>query len=144
SEDHDEEPGVGAAGRGEAKTARSGRSPVPDRALAPPAGGGGPHDDVAHLVSGRKLELRILRGPDEAIEVRLEVVDLASLDRRGVEDAVAAVHHVVVERDDHQRGVGHDSAELARVERPVLDRLAGPERPELLDYVTGRQHWQSG
>src|SRR5262249_13922520 len=62
----------------------------------------------------------------------------------GVEDAVAAVHHVVVERDDHQRGVGHDSAELARVERPVLDRLAGPERPELVDYVTGRQHWQSG
>src|SRR5262249_20134442 len=70
--------------------------------------------------------------------------DLAGLNRCRVEDAVAAVHHVVVERDDHQCGVGHDPAELARVERPVLDRLAGPKRAELLDYLTGRQHWQSG
>src|SRR2546427_6925032 len=57
--------------------------------------------------------------------MRLEVIDLAGLDRRGVEDAVPAVHHVIVERDDHQRGVGHDPAELAGVERPVLDRLPG-------------------
>src|SRR4030095_5937872 len=142
--DHHEEAGLGAGRRGEAEAPRPRRSPVADRALAPPAGGGGPHDDVAHLVPCRERELRVPGRPDEPIQVRLEVVDLAALDRRGVEDAVAAVHHVVVERDDHQRRVGHDPAELARVERPVLDRLPGPERPELLDYLTGRQHWQSG
>src|SRR5215510_533225 len=76
--------------------------------------------------------------------MRLEVVDLAAFDCRGVEDPVATMHHVIVERDDHQCGVGDDPAELARVERPVLDRLPGPKRAELLDYITGRQHWQSG
>jgi len=41
-----------------------------------------------------------------------------------VEDSVAAMHHVVVEWDHHQRGIRHDTAELARVERSEFDWLA--------------------
>jgi hypothetical protein len=34
--------------------------------------------------------------------VRVEIVDLPVDDAGGVEDAVAAMHHVVVERNHHQ------------------------------------------
>src|SRR5438309_1185028 len=100
-----------AGGRGEAEAPRAGGSPVADGAIAPPARRRGAHDDVAHLLARRKLELRGPRRTDEPIEVCLQVVDLPVLDGRGIEDAVPAVHHVIVERDDHQRGVGHDPAE---------------------------------
>ena len=46
-----------------------------------------------------------------------------------------AVDHVVVERQHHQRGIGHDAAELARVERPVLHRLPDPKLPEPRHYL---------
>ena len=62
---------------------------------------------------------------------------LAVHDGGGVEDPVAAVHHVVVERQDHERGIGHDPAELARVERPVLDGLAASGGAELLERLLG-------
>ena len=47
----------------------------------------------------------------------------------GVEDGVAAVHHVIVERQHHERGVGDDAAEDAGVHRVEVaclrvDRLA--------------------
>src|SRR5437879_7979363 len=76
--------------------------------------------------------------------MRLEIVDLAALDSRRVEDAVPAVHHVVVERKDHQRGIRHDPAELARVERPVLHRLPDPKLPEPRHYLVRRQRVQRG
>ena len=63
---------------------------------------------------------------------------------RGVEDAVAAMHHVVVERNHHQRRVGDDAAELAGVERGEGHRLAFAQRAEAGQHVGGGQHLQVG
>src|SRR3989442_1661451 len=113
-EDHHEEARLSPGSRGEPETPGTRGSPVANRTLSPPAGARRPHDDVPHLVPRWNLELRGPSRPDESIEVSLEVVDLARLDRRRVEDAVPAVHHMVVEGDDHERGIGHDPPELAR------------------------------
>ena len=55
--------------------------------------------------------------------MRFEVVDAAGNEGRGIENAVTAMDHVVVERQHHQRRVGDDAAELTRVERVEFDRL---------------------
>ena len=67
--------------------------------------------------------------------MRVEIVDPAVDDAGGVEDAVAAMDHVIVERNHHQRRIGDDAAELARIERRVLDRLLRPQRAQLLEDV---------
>ena len=102
-------------------------------------------DDVAHLVArAGQPQLRVLGGAQEAIEVRLEIVDLPADQPRGVEDAVTAVHHVVVERNHHQRRVGDDAAELARVERGELHRLARAQGAEAGQDIGGGQDLQGG
>jgi hypothetical protein len=144
-EDHHEEPGIGAGRRHQVEAARPRRQPVANRAVAPSARGGGLDDDVAHLgTAARQLQLGALRRLDEAIEVRLEIVDPAVDDAGGVEDAVAAVDHVIVERNHHQRRIRHHAAKLAGVERRVLDRLPGAQRLQLIDHVGGRQDAQAG
>ena len=50
----------------------------------------------------------------------LEIVDPAVDQAGGVEDAVTAMDHVVVERDHHQRRVGDDASELTGIERANL------------------------
>ena len=53
-----------------------------------------------------------------------EIVNPA-VDQAGrVEDAVSAMHHVIVERNHHQRRFGDDAAQLARVKGVVVDGLA--------------------
>ena len=76
--------------------------------------------------------------------MRLEVVNLPADQAGGVEDAVAAVHHVVVERQDHQRRVGHDAAELARIERGERHRLPLSKGVEAGQDVGGVQDLQGG
>src|SRR5262249_40203059 len=68
---------------------------------------------------------------------RLQIVDLALHEGGGVEDAMPSVHHVVVEGNDHERGVGDHTAELARVERPEAHGLRGPEGAEARHHVVG-------
>ena len=61
--------------------------------------------------------------------MRVEVVDLPIDDPRGVEDAVAAMDHVIVERDHHHRRVGDDGLRVT-----VLDLPAEVQHHEA-DYV---------
>ena len=76
--------------------------------------------------------------------MRLEIVDPAADEPGRVEDAVATVDHVVVEREHHQRRVGDDAAELTGVERGVCHRLASAKRVEAGEHVGGVQHRQGG
>ena len=69
----------------------------------------------------------------------LEVIDPAFDDGGGVEDGVAPMDHVVVEREDHEGGIGDDTPKLARIEGRVLHRLPAPKGPELVDHGLGRQ-----
>ena len=85
--------------------------------------------------AARQLQLRALGRLQESIEVRIEIVNPAVDDARGVEDAVAAMDHVIVERNHHQCRIGDDAAELARVERRVLDRLLLAQRAQLCENV---------
>jgi hypothetical protein len=73
------------------------------------------------------------------IEMRLEIVDASVDDPGRVEDAVAAMHHVIVERDHHQRGICDDATELARVEGVELNRLPPAELVERGENVSRRQ-----
>ena len=57
-----------------------------------------------------------------------------------VPGSVAAVDHVVVERDDHQRRIGDDATELARVERVELDRLLRAQRAKSGQDVVRAQY----
>ena len=70
--------------------------------------------------------------------MRFEIVDLPVDDAGGVEDAVAAVHHVIVERNHHQRRIGDDAAKLAGIERRVLDRLLRAQGAQLVEDVARR------
>jgi hypothetical protein len=93
-------------------------------------------------------------GAEEAGQVRVQLVQAAVHDHGRVEDAVAAVHHVVVDGDGHHRGVQDDAAHHAGVHGPgsrrslvaVLLKLAqhlhaeskmkGQRRNELADMRT--------
>ena len=76
--------------------------------------------------------------------MRFEIVDAPVHEPGGVEDAVAAMDHVVVERDQHQRRIGDDAAELARIERVELHRLPRPQRAQAAQHVVGVQHPKGG
>ena len=67
--------------------------------------------------------------------MRVDVVDLPANDRRGVEDAMAPVDDVIVEREHHQRRIGDDPVQLARIEGPEVDWLLRAERSQLSDDV---------
>jgi hypothetical protein len=140
-EDHHEEAGLGACRGGQAEAPRSRGDPVADGAVALAAGRGGAGDDRAHLLAragqGQPGEPG---GANEAVEMGLEVVDLPVHDGRGVEDAVAAMHDVIVEGEHHEGGVGHDAAELARVESPVANGLPRPQGAKVLDDLVGLEH----
>jgi hypothetical protein len=71
--------------------------------------------------------------------VCLEVVNFPVDESRGVEDAVTAMDHVVVERQHHERGIGDDAAQLARVESEIVYRLPLPHRVEARQHVFARQ-----
>ncbi len=45
----------------------------------------------------------------------IELVQLTIHNGRGVEDGMTAMHHMVIERQHHQRGIGRDPAQDARV-----------------------------
>ena len=66
----------------------------------------------------------------EPIEVRLEIVNVPGDEAGGVEDAMAAMDHVIVERDHHQGRIGDDAAKLAGVEGSVFDRLTRAQRAQ--------------
>jgi len=68
-----------------------------------------------------------------------EIVDAAIDQARRVEDAVAPVHHVIVERKNHQRRIGDDATELARVERVESHRLARAQRAQGRQHLVGAQ-----
>src|SRR5262245_914928 len=57
---------------------------------------------------------------------------------------MAAMHHVIVEREHHQRGIRDDAAELARVEGVVAHRLPRAQRFEPRDDVGCRQDIDGG
>ena len=55
---------------------------------------------------------------------------------------MAAVHHVIVERDHHQRRIGDDAAELTGIERGVFHRLLRAQGAELFEDVLVGQRSQ--
>ena len=57
------------------------------------------------------------------MQVRVELIEHAMGQRSRVEDRVAAVHHVIVERQHHERGVGDDAVEDARIHRVKIRRF---------------------
>jgi hypothetical protein len=73
----------------------------------------------------------------------LQVVNLAVHQPGRIEDPVAAVHHVIVEGDYHERRIGHDAAELARVEREVFDQLSRAKRPQPGEHIFAGQYGDS-
>ncbi len=76
----------------------------------------------------------------KAFEVGVEIVDPPADERRRVEDAMAAVNHVVIERQHHQRRVGDNPAKLAGVERLELYRLVSPEAAQGVEHILSCQH----
>ena len=116
-EDHHEEPRLGAGRR------TSSRLPGPDDSQYRMDPSRLPLAAVVLMMMSRisarerrDAQLRPLRREQKAIEVRFEVVDLAVDQARSVEDPVAAMHHVIVERQHHQGRVGDDAAQLAGIE----------------------------
>ena len=73
----------------------------------------------------------------------LEVVDLAVHEACRIEDAMAAVHHVIVERDYHERRIGYHAAELARVKREVFNELSPAKRSQPSKHIFAGQHSNS-
>jgi hypothetical protein len=137
----DEEPRLGASRRTQLEAARPGREPVTNRAISASACCRCLHDDLADLFpGGRKPKFRSLGGPFEAIEVGIEIVDFSVDECRGVEDAVAPVDHMVVERNHHQRRIGDDTPELARIKGRVVDGLPSAERLHPRDHVFGGEN----
>ena len=67
--------------------------------------------------------------------MRFEIVDAAVDEAGRVEDAVTAMHHVIVEGNDHQGRIGDDAPELARVEGGEFDRLSSAKRPQARKHV---------
>src|SRR5687767_11217049 len=63
----------------------------------------------------------------------LQLIQHAMRQRRGIEDGMAAVHHMIVERQNHQRRVGDDSAEDARVHGIKITRFGVDSRPQTGD-----------
>src|SRR5262245_63295738 len=53
------------------------------------------------------------------------------------------MHHMVVERDHHQRGIRDNAAQLARIEGPVLHRLPLTQRPKTAHRIVGGQRGQT-
>ncbi len=53
---------------------------------------------------------------------------------------MAAVNHVVIERQHHQRRVGDNPAQLAGVQRPELYRLVSPEAAQGVEHILSCQH----
>lgn len=124
----------GAAGGGQEEVAAAGAEPVADG--PPPAVGRRRHldEDAAERVAReRGADAGLGGGAEEAVEVRVELVEVAVEDHGGVEHAVAAVDHVVVERDGHHRRVQDDAAEHARVHRRERRRRRLPFLLQLLD-----------
>ena len=76
--------------------------------------------------------------------MRLEIVDAAVDDTRRIEDAVPAVHHVIVERNHHQCGIGDDAPELAGVEGGELDRLPSAKRAQVREHVIRSEQLEIG
>ena len=72
--------------------------------------------------------------------MRLEIVDAAVHETRSIEDAMPAVHHVIVERNHHQRGIGDDAPELAGVERGELYGLPSAQRAQVAKDFVGAEH----
>src|SRR5262249_40210981 len=115
--------------------------PVADGAVTLAARRDRAYDDVAHLRTRTgQRQARKGRGAEEAVEVRLEIVDLALHDRRGLEHPVATVDNVIVEGQHHEGRIGHDAAKLARVEGPVADGLARAERAKMSDDLLDLEH----
>src|ERR1044072_4500279 len=59
--------------------------------------------------------MRSFRRSDQPIEVRIELVKHAARERRGSKHSMTAMHHVIIERQYHECGIGDDAAEHARI-----------------------------
>ena len=96
------------------------------------------------MARARQAQLRPFSGSQKAVEVCLEVVDPAVHQRGRIEDAVPAMHDVIVEGNHHQCRVGDDAAELAGVEGGVLHRLTGAQVAEPRKRFVGSQDLDAG
>ena len=108
------------------ETAGAPRCEHPDHAVAAAARPDGLSDNIAdRRPRPRQRQMKGLRGAFEAIQVGLQVVDIAALER--LEHAVASVDHVVVDRDHHERRLRRDGVDQAGIHGivPVVEGLAG-------------------
>jgi hypothetical protein len=73
--------------------------------------------------------------------MRFQIVNTPVHQTSSVEDAVAAVDHVIVERNDHQRGISDDASELAGIERAELDGLPRAKRAQAGKHILRAENW---
>ena len=129
-ENHHVETAGDAFPRRQAETAGADRQPVTDRGAALAADGGGVDDDLAQLMRlERQRNACHFRRAQQAFEVRVELVEHAADDGRGVKYGVAAMHHVIIERQHHERRIRDDAPQHAGVHgvevvRPVMQPAA--------------------
>ena len=104
--------------RTEAVAAGTGGKPVAHRSFALAARRRGFQNNLAQALAWkRQRNARAVGRFDQPIQVRVELIEHAMSQRGRVEDGMAAVHHVIVERQHHERGIGDDTAEHAGIHR---------------------------
>src|SRR6476646_2919061 len=65
----------------------------------------------------RKGNARPGSGKNQTIQMRIELIKHPMRESCGVEHGMTAVHHMIVEGQNHERGIGDDSTEHARIHR---------------------------
>nr|ACN31820.1 unknown [Zea mays] len=106
-----------AAPGGQQEVAGPGAEPVADGAHAAARGGGHLDQDAPQRLARERGRAHARRRgrPEEAVQVRVQLVQGAVQDHGRVEHAVAPVDHVVVDGENHHGRVQDDAAEHARV-----------------------------
>ena len=128
-----------AFGGHEREAAGSGRQPIPHDAVAGARGSGRVSHHLDELgARPRDLQAGARCAREQPVDVDTEPVQPAVHQRAGVEDAVAPVNHVIVERHGHDGGIGDDPAEIG-AEHGVTAALAPPPGGHPLDGFGGAQ-----
>src|SRR5215510_2759284 len=123
-EDNNVKAASGAFGRTEGKTTWSGREPVTNRAVALAAGGRSFQNDLSELFSReRKRNARQLRGTKQSIQVRIQLIEHTLGQSGRIEDGMAAMDHMIVEWQNHQRRICDNAAEHAGIHGVKVDRF---------------------
>src|SRR4029450_1710730 len=85
---------------------------------------GGVQNDLSELLfRERKRNPRQLRGTKQSIQVRIQLIEHPLGQGGGIEDRVATMNHMIVERQNHQRWIGDNAAKNARIHGVKVNRF---------------------